>query len=173
STARQPARRGLNMSLIRASIRRPVAVSMVFIAIACLGVISLKRLPIDLLPDLSFPRIVIYTTYPDVSPLEIERVITSRVEQTLTRIPGKEHVESTTREGVSVIVIRFLWGTDMDLAMLNVREAVDNARASLPQSATLNILRSDPTADPVMTLSVSGYKDLRTLKELSESVIKR
>ncbi len=161
------------MSLIRASIRRPVAVSMVFIAIACLGIISLRRLPIDLLPDLSFPRIVIYTTYPDVSPLEIERVITSKVEQTLTRIPGKEHVESTTREGVSVIVIRFLWGTDMDLAMLNVREAVDNARALLPQSATLNILRSDPTADPVMTLSVSGFTDMRSLKELSESVIKR
>jgi HAE1 family hydrophobic/amphiphilic exporter-1 len=161
------------VSLIRASIRRPVAVSMVFIAITCLGLISLRRLPIDLLPDLSFPRIVIYTTYPDVSPLEIERVITSPIESRLTRLPGKERVESITREGLSLIVIRFAWGTRMDLAMLNVREAVDNARATLPQSATLNILRSDPTADPVMSLSVSGYKDMRGLRELAESVIKR
>ncbi|MDE0650185.1 MAG: efflux RND transporter permease subunit, partial [Gammaproteobacteria bacterium] len=64
------------MSIPRISTRRPVAVAMLFLAISLLGIISFLRLPIDLLPDVSYPRLVVYTTYPDVAPAEVERLIT-------------------------------------------------------------------------------------------------
>ena len=68
------------MSIPSTSTRRPVAVAMLFLAVILLGIISFVRLPIDLLPDVSYPRLVVYTSYPDVAPAEVERLITERVE---------------------------------------------------------------------------------------------
>ena len=68
------------MSIPSTSTRRPVAVAMLFLAVILLGIISFVRLPIDLLPDVSYPRLVVYTSYPDVAPAEVERLVTERVE---------------------------------------------------------------------------------------------
>ena len=87
------------MSLSRRCIQRPVAVAMLFFAIGMLGAISFSRLPIDLLPDVSYPRLVVYTTYPDVGPAEVERFVTEIVERAVARAPGVERVESVSREG--------------------------------------------------------------------------
>ena len=76
------------MSIPGTSTRRPVAVAMLVLAVVLLGVISFTRLPIDLLPDVSFPRLVIYTTYSNVAPAEIERLITERIEQRGASVPG-------------------------------------------------------------------------------------
>lgn len=162
------------MSLPRRSISRPVAVAMLFVAVIALGLISFARLPIDLLPSIAYPKLVIYTTYPNVGPTEVERFITRQVEQRLSRVPGQERIESVSREGVSLVTIRFAWGTDMDFAALNVREQLDQIREGLPQGADRPIvLRSDPTSDPIMSVSVAGSSDLWQLKELAESVIRR
>ena len=162
------------MSVPSVSTRRPVAVWMLFLAIVLLGAISYVRLPIDLLPDVSYPRLVVYTLYPDVAPAEVERLVTERVEAGAAAVPGVERVTSTSRYGVSLVTLRFAWGTDMDFAMLNVRERMDNVRGSLPQSATRPvILRVDPESEPVMTLSVVGGGDLWATKEFAETVFRR
>ena len=162
------------MSLPTVSTRRPVAVWMLFLAIVLLGGISYARLPIDLLPDVSYPRLVVYTLYPEVAPAEVERLVTERVEASAAAVPGVEQVTSTSRYGVSLVTLRFAWGTDMDFAMLNVRERMDNVRGALPQSATRpTILRVDPESEPVMTLSVVGGEDLWATKEFAETVFRR
>ena len=162
------------MSLSRLSIRRPVAVAMLFIGIAFLGGISFSRLPIDLLPDVAYPRLVIYTSYPDVAPAEVERFVTEPIERVVARVAGVERVESTSREGVSLVTLRFAWGSDMDFAVLNVREQLDNIRDNLPELADRPVvLRTDPNSEPVMALSVAGGSDLAALKDLAESVFKR
>jgi HAE1 family hydrophobic/amphiphilic exporter-1 len=162
------------VSIPGASTRRPVAVWMLFLGIILLGGISYVRLPIDLLPDVSYPRLIIYTSYPDVAPAEVERLVTERIEGQAAAAPGVERVTSVSREGVSLVTLRFAWGTDMDFAMLNVRERMDNVRESLPESATRPaILRVDPESDPIMTLSVSGGIDLWQTKELAETVFRR
>ena len=162
------------MSLPRRSIARPVAVAMLFVAVISLGLISFLRLPIDLLPSIAYPKLVIYTTYRNVGPAEVERFVTRAVEQRLARVPGQERVESVSREGVSLVTIRFAWGTDMDFAALNVREQLDQIREMLPAGADRPVvLRSDPTADPIMSVAVAGGDDLWRLKELAESVIRR
>jgi hydrophobic/amphiphilic exporter-1 (mainly G- bacteria), HAE1 family len=162
------------VSVPRASTQRPVAVWMLFLAIVLLGIISYARLPIDLLPDVSYPRLVIYTVYEEVAPAEVERRITEPIEAAAAAIPGVERVTSTSRYGVSLVTLRFAWGTDMDFAMLNARERMDNARESLPETVGRpTILRVDPESEPVMTLSVTGGEDLWQTKELSETVFRR
>jgi HAE1 family hydrophobic/amphiphilic exporter-1 len=162
------------VSIPGTSTRRPVAVWMLFLAVVLLGVIAYLRLPIDLLPDVSYPRLVIYTSYPNVAPAEVERLITTQIEAQAATVPGVERITSVSREGVSLVTVRFGWGTDMDFAMLNTREKMDNVREDLPQSATRPaILRVDPQADPIMVLSVSGGSDLWQTKELAETVFRR
>ncbi len=162
------------MSIPRISTRRPVAVAMLFLAISLLGVISFLRLPIDLLPDVSYPRLVVYTTYPDVAPAEVERLITEMVEAQGAAVPGVERVTSVSRDGVSLVTLRFAWGTDMDFAMLNVRERVDNIREFLPETAERpRILRIDPESEPIMVLSVAGGADLWATKDFVETVFRR
>jgi HAE1 family hydrophobic/amphiphilic exporter-1 len=147
---------------------------MLFLAVILLGLISYMRLPIDLLPDVSYPRLVVYTSYPDVAPAEVERLITERIEAEAAAVPGVERVTSVSREGVSLVTLRFAWGTDMDFAMLNVRERLDNARDALPESTTRPaILRVDPESDPILVLSVAGGEDLWQTKELAETVFRR
>ena len=160
------------MSIPRASIRRPVAVTMLCIAIAFLGVISLVRLPVDLLPNVAYPKLIVYSSYPNASPDEVERFVTRRIEAQLAAVPGKERMESLSRAGVSLIVLNFAWGTNMEFAMLNVRERLDNVNG-LPTGVDAVVLRTDPRSEPILSLSVAGAGNLWDLKTLSESVFRR
>ena len=163
------------MALPDLSIRRPVATAMAFLAIVLLGVIAFTRLPVDLLPDVAFPTLTVWTQYPEAGPAEVERFVTEPIERAVARVPGVKTVNSISREGASQVQLQFLWGTDMDYATLNVRERLDNVRYDLPERATRpTILRSDPTSEPVMTLAATSEStDLWQLKELSENVFKR
>jgi multidrug efflux pump subunit AcrB len=95
------------MSLPSIAIRRPVAVAMFFLGVVFLGLLSFFRLPIDLLPDVAYPRLVVYTTDPGAAPAEVERFITEPVEQAVSTVPGVQGVESVTREGASLVTARF------------------------------------------------------------------
>jgi HAE1 family hydrophobic/amphiphilic exporter-1 len=148
---------------------------MAFLAIVMLGIIAFTRLPVDLLPDVAFPTLTVWTQYPEAGPAEVERFITEPIERSVARVPGVKSVSSVSREGASQVRLQFLWGTDMDYATLNVRERLDNVRYDLPErSERPTILRSDPTSEPVLTLAVtSETTNLWELKQLSENVFKR
>jgi HAE1 family hydrophobic/amphiphilic exporter-1 len=162
------------MSVPRIAISRPVAVAMFFLGVVFLGLLSFLRLPIDLLPDVAYPRLVVYTTNPNAAPAEVERFLTEPVEQAVSTVAGVQKVESVTREGYSLVTARFAWGTDMDFAALNTREKLDNVRDALPDLASRPVvLRTDPRSEPIMALSVAGERDLPQLKELAEAVFKR
>jgi len=163
------------MALPDLSIRRPVATAMAFLAIVLVGAIAFTRLPVDLLPDVAFPTLSVWTQYPEAGPAEVERFITEPIERAVTRVPGVKSINSVSREGASQVQLQFLWGTDMDFATLNVREKLDNVRYDLPERAERpTILRSDPTSEPVITLAATSESTgLWQLKELSENVFKR
>lgn len=162
------------MSIPRTSTRRPVAVAMLVLAVVLLGSISYARLPIDLLPEVSFPRLVVYTGYPNVAPAEIERLVTEPIEQQAAAVPGVEKVTSVSQEAVSLVTLRFAWGTNMDFATLNVRERLDNIREFLPETADRpTILRVDPQAEPILTISLAGGGNLLANKEIAEDVFRR
>lgn len=147
---------------------------MLFLAVLLLGAISFVRLPIDLLPDVSYPRLVVYTSYPSVGPAEVERLITRNVESRAASVPGAQRVTSVSREGVSLVTVRFVWGTNMDFAMLNLRERLDELRDQLPETSSRpRILRVDPESEPIMVVSVTGAGNLWSTKELAETVFRR
>ncbi len=146
---------------------------MVYLGISVLGVLSFARLPIDLLPDVAFPTLSVWTTYSDAAPPEVERFITEPVEQEVSQVPGVRRVTSRSREGQSLVTLQFYWGTDMEFAALNVRERLDDLRDILPRSVDRPvILRSDPGSDPILTLAVSGASPAELL-ELSKDVFAR
>ena len=161
------------MSISEISIKRPVATAMFYIGVILLGIVSLTQLPVDLLPNLSYPKLTIRTFYTDIPPTEIEKLITIPIEEAAGTISRVRRVRSISREGVSLVVLEFLWGTNMDIAALNVREKLDNLRWILPREAGRpTILRMDPRSQPIMSLSVTGV-DFIQLKEFTRNVIKR
>jgi len=161
------------MKLAKIAIDRPVTTFMFYIAILLLGFISLRQLSVDLLPDISYPRLSVVTQYPGVAPEEIETLITAPLESAVSRIPGMRRVESVSKEGVSYLTLEFGWGTDMDFAMLHTREKLDSVRYLLPEEAespTINTL--DPKSKPIMVIAVSGESSSLELKDFCEELIK-
>lgn len=161
------------MFLSEVSVRRPVATTMFFSGVLILGVISLTHLSVDLLPNISYPKLTVWTSYRDVPPVEVEELVTVPIEEAVSTIPRVRRLTSVSKEGASLVTLEFLWGTNMDIAALNVREKLDNLRWFLPQEAGRpTILRLDPRSQPIMSLAVTGGS-LLELKELTRNVIKR
>lgn len=149
------------MPLPSTSIKRPVTVAMFYIAIALLGIYAFSKIGVDLLPDVSIPRLLVQTSYANASAEEVEKIITEPLESTARTVTGIKNVTSVSKEGVSFILLDFVWGTNMDYALLSLREKLDNARFILPREASRpTIVRIDPAATPIMTLVLSFNKNL-------------
>lgn len=137
------------MNLIQLSTRRPVAITMVTIAVMLFGFVSLSRLPVNLLPDLSYPTLTVRTELVGAAPTEIETLLTKPMEETLGVTKGIRQVRSVSRPGQSDVTLEFNWGTRMEFAVLDVRERLD--QLELPKEASRPVvLRFDPSEDPIM-----------------------
>jgi HAE1 family hydrophobic/amphiphilic exporter-1 len=161
--------------MIRLVIHRPIAISMLFLALVLLGVLSYQRLPVDLLPSITYPRLTVLTTYEDIPAEDLERLVTQPLEEVVTALTGVRRVSSRTREGVSMITVEYEWGTQMDFANLHLREAVDRVafRDDFPADAERPvILRWDPTSRPVSILVLRGDDAIEQLTEFAEEVVK-
>jgi HAE1 family hydrophobic/amphiphilic exporter-1 len=163
--------------MIRGAINRPVTVSMFLLAVSLFGYISLDRLSLNLLPDISYPTITIQTEYQDAAPEEVESLITRPIEEAVGVLPGLTRLSSVSRPGQSEVVLEFEWGAKMDRASLEAREKLDVVQ--LPRDAKRPVLlRFDPSYDPIMRLRLSGremslarlrYSAEKELKKLLES----
>jgi HAE1 family hydrophobic/amphiphilic exporter-1 len=140
------------VGLVDFAIRRRVTIAMATVAIILLGMISLSRLKVNLLPDLSYPTLTIRTELPGAAPTEIENLISRPVEEAAGVVRNVRSVRSVSRSGQSDVIIEFTWGTDMDFAGIEVRERLD--LLWLPVEATRPLLlRFDPSSEPVMRVA--------------------
>ena len=143
------------MKIVALATRRPVSVVVFFVALVIFGLISFRELPVDLLPDLSFPTLTIRTEYPGVAPTDVETFVTTPIEDTVGIVSGLVDISSVSRAGLSDVIMEFAWGTDMDFAAIDVREQL--AQLALPGGAEDPILlRFDPAFDPIMRISVGS-----------------
>ena len=141
------------MSAIDISVKRPVGAIMFFVGILLLGVISLDKLSINLLPDLSYPKLTVLTQYPGSGPEEIEKFITAKLEAPLSSIPNIKEITSVSKEGNSIITLEFHWGTDMDFALLHTKEKTTEAEHVLPDDCDPPIiLEWDPSSSPILVI---------------------
>jgi len=158
--------------LVDFCIRRPVSVSMFTVAVAIFGVVSFTRLPLNLLPDISYPSLTVETRYPGAAPAEIESLVSRPVEEAVGVISGVKRLSSRSRAGTSEVTLEFLWDTNMDFAALDVREKLDLVQ--LPRDADKpTLLRFDPSTDPVLRLGLTGLSDLAELRQYAEEELKK
>ncbi|UCE01603.1 MAG: efflux RND transporter permease subunit [Candidatus Latescibacterota bacterium] len=160
------------MGIIRFSIRHPVTVSMATIAVVLFGFVSLGRLSVNLLPEISYPTLTIQTEYADAAPAEVEAFITEPLEEAVAVVQGLRKMHSVSQSGMSQIVLEFAWDTEMDYASLDVREKIDLVR--LPDDASPPILlRFDPTLDPVLRVAAHGDSNMIALRHWVDRTLKK
>ena len=148
------------MKIARFSVHRPVFTTMVTLSVIILGGISLSRLPVDLMPDITYPTLSISTTYENASPEEIEELVTRPIEQAMSAVPGVEEVSSVSSEGSSRVRLTFTWGTDLDAAANDIRDRLDRVIRRLPDDAERPSLRKfDPASFPILILGASSNLD--------------
>ncbi len=161
------------MSIARGPVERPVLTFIIFLIIVILGIISFFRLPIDLMPEITYPTISVATSYPNVGPQEIEEQITRIVEEAIAAVQGVKEITSTSTEGSSSVRISFEWGTNLDIAANDVRDRIDRILSRLPDDVDRPSIRKfDLSAFPVLILGVSAEMDPLVLKQTIEDQIK-
>ncbi|MFN0097851.1 MAG: efflux RND transporter permease subunit, partial [Gemmatimonadaceae bacterium] len=152
------------MSLTSAAVRRPVTTVAAVLAIVLLGSVSLAKLPVTLLPDVTLPVLTIRTIYTGAAAEEVSRFIAEPIETSIAATPGIVELRSVSRNGEAVTTARFAWGTDMPTTLLTVRERLDQARSQLPEAAERpTVLTSDPGERPIAVVGLTGLNDLRLL----------
>jgi HAE1 family hydrophobic/amphiphilic exporter-1 len=112
---------------------------------------------LNLLPDISYPTVTIRTELTGAAPVEIENLLTKPIEETVGVIRNVRLVRSVSRSGQSDVTLEFLWGTDMDIAGVDVREKLDILTLPLESSRPL-LLRFDPSSEPIMRLGLLTWK---------------
>ena len=158
------------MSLPRLAVRRPVTMSMISGVVVLLGAVALFRLPVDLMPDVTFPSLTVTVSYPDVGPLEMEELVTRPLEQSVAAIAGLEEVTSTSQEGTSQIRLSFGWGTDLNEAADDLRSRLDRMRGRLPEDAEPPVIfKFDAANAPIMFLGLEGDVEPVVLREMAEN----
>ncbi len=160
------------MSLVEFSLKRRVTVSMIAVALVIFGIVAFTRLPMNLLPEISYPSITVETRLPGAAPNEVEALVTRRIEEVVGIVSGVQRMTSASRPGLSQVTLEFDWGREMDFAALDVRQKLD--MLTLPREADKPvILRFDPANDPFMRLYLTGGENLYQLRYVAEEVLKK
>jgi len=168
--------------LIEVATERRVTIVMFMVAIVLFGMVSLSRLKLNLLPDISYPTVTIRTELTGAAPVEVENLLTKPIEEAVGVIRNVRLVRSVSRSGQSDVTLEFIWGTDMDIAGVDVREKLDILMLPLEASRPL-LLRFDPSSEPIMRLGLLYKEDadanadsaearLKALRRLGEDRIK-
>lgn len=161
------------MKLTDLAINRAVTFSMIFLGIVAFGLVSLGRLNPELFPNVTFPVATVITSYSGVGSEDIEKLIAQPIEGALTTITGVKEVSSICKEGLAINIVKFNWGTDMDVAATDIRERIDQIREILPKDAgNPFIFKFDVTAQPIMFVGLSSkILNPEQMQKLSEDEI--
>ncbi|QSX38583.1 efflux RND transporter permease subunit [Shewanella sedimentimangrovi] len=164
------------MSIISTSVKRPVTVWMFMLAVILFGMVGFSRLAVKLLPDLSYPTVTIRTLYDGAAPVEVEQLVSKPIEEAVGIVKGLRKISSVSRSGLSDVILEFEWGTEMDMASLEVREKLDTINLPLDIQKPL-LLRFNPNLDPIMRLALSvpdaDEAKLKQLRTYADEELKR
>lgn len=153
-------------------IRRPVLTTVIYVIIILIGLFSLWRLPIDLMPEITNPVITVITNYGNAGPQEMEELISRPLESSLAGIQGIEEITSTSSEGVSRIRVQFVWGTNLDEAVNDIRDRIDRTLNRLPEDVDRPFIRKfDVSSFPIMTLGVSSELEPIEVRQLIDDQV--
>lgn len=145
------------MNLPSLSIRRPIFITCVVILMLILGGFSLKKMPVDLFPDVTFPVLFVQIIYPGASPLDLEKQVSKPIEDEVGSLAGLKTLTSNNLDGVAVIVLEFQLGTDIKEVEQEVRNRLGNIRRDLPAEIYEPVVRRfDPADQPIVTMAITS-----------------
>ena len=160
------------MNLSEFAIRKPVSVIVAMLIFVTIGIISIIKLPLEMMPDTSFPGLMVQIPYPSSSPEEVERTITRPLEDMLATVNNLENLSSTSSASSSMVHMQFEGGTNMDLVTMQIRDKIDQVRDQLPDDIeNIRIRRFSMNDRPVINFSLSLSGDLDNLFYWSENFI--
>lgn len=166
------------------AIRRPVTVAMMFLTLVVFGWRSYQNLPINLMPDISYPSLTVRTEYEGAAPEDVEMLVTRPLEELLSIVSNMVEISSVSSPGLSEIILEFTWGADMNMAQQEVRDRLDLFDPPREVTSKPVILRYDPGLDPVMRIAVTSSNEthlpgseeekaaLTTIREAAERKLK-
>ena len=168
------------MNFVTWSIRNPIPVIVLFVALTAAGLLSFPKLGVQDQPDIEFPAVIVTVPYPGVPPSQLEAEVTRKIEDSVSSIVGIDHISSTVSEGASTTAITFQFERNISDAVDDVRDAVTRIRADLPADAREPIIsKVTTTGRPVVTFSVeatnmsdtelSWFVDLTVMREITSA----
>ena len=161
------------MNLPRFAVHRPVLTIMLCLIVIILGSVSFRRLPIDLMPDITYPTLSITTEYENASPEEVEELISRLIEEAMSAVPGVEEVTSVSAEGRSNVRVTFAWGTNLDAAANDIRDRLDRIIPRLPEDAERPRLRKfDLASFPILILGAASNLDPIQMRDIIDNQVK-
>ena len=161
------------MWLTRLALRNPVLILMLSLMLIVLGVVSLERLSVDLFPDITLPVIRVATFYTGAGPADIEKSITQPIERAISASPGVDKVESSSKQGVSLITVWFNYGTNLDNAQFDVSQRISQILNTLPPGIQQPfVLKFDISGIPIVSVTVSSDElDEKQLYDLAYNTV--
>ncbi len=155
------------MNLPEFAVRRPITVFMLFGAVLLFGVLGLTRLPVDLMPAFEMPMVSVVTLYPGAGSEDIESNVTEVLEDALATISGVEHIDSVSQTGLSAIMVQFAWGTDLNEATSDVRDALDMLSTQLPDDIEKPMLMKMSSTDiPILMFGITATESFDGLRHI-------
>ncbi len=161
------------MSIYGNAVKRPITTIMIFVALLVMGFYSLNKLPIDFYPDIDFPAISVITTYAGASAADIETNVTRTIEDNLNSVGNLKNISSTSRDNMSIVVCEFEWGTNLDEASNEMRDAISFAEQFLPEEVDKPALfKFSSSAMPVLFYGVTAEESFPAIaKILDEKIV--
>ena len=160
------------MNIYKTAVNNPITTILIFIAVALFGIFSLVKLPIDFMPRIDTPYIMVITAYPGASAEDIEENVSKPLENSLNGVDNLKHISSKSKENISTVFLQFEYGTDNDVATNDVRDKLDMAKNSLPDEANTPILFKFSTDEmPIMLLSVKAEESWSGLYKIIDEMV--
>lgn len=145
------------MKITKYAVHNRLATSAIILALTVLGLYGLRRLPVDLLPDLTYPLVKLQIRWPAATPEEIDKDIADPLERLMATVDNLDSLESSAREGVYSLDVSFKYGTDVDVAFQDVLAALTRAEQDLPENIEPPfVFKADPSQLPIVQLAVSS-----------------
>lgn len=155
------------MSLYESAVKKPVMTSLVFVGIVILGLFSLSKLPIDLLPNIETNTILVLTSYPGASAADVETNVTRPLESSLNTVSNLKNITSTSRENTSIITLEFEYGEDIEALTNDVRDKLNMVKSYLPEGITEPVIfKFSSDMIPVVMISATADQSLPALYKI-------
>ncbi|MDR3185091.1 MAG: efflux RND transporter permease subunit [Prevotellaceae bacterium] len=160
------------MKIYETAVRKPVSTILIFIGAIVLGLFSLNRLSIDLYPEIEVPMLTVVTTYPGTSAVDIEQNITRILEDNLNTVSDLKKITSSSQENISIVILEFEWGTNLDEAANDVRDALGRVETYLPDDSEKPfIVKFSTSMMPIMFLSATADESYEGLYKLLDEKV--